>query len=196
MPSRDAIDDWLTSNPRVPRAADLWDLPGGWGGASALSKLRTARLPAEARPQVRPQQQQDGRRGARGPRGGNLDEKRDEGEAVLNALLSKPPSERNWRALTKADLEKLYVFVVGEWYPAQMSHAWLVEALKDEMTTQYPDLSPPDASESDRLPGSPMSPTVDVVDDDVRFADANVENSPAANADVSMNDRSTDDVVV
>jgi hypothetical protein len=76
-----------------------------------------------------------------------------------------------------------------------MSHAWLVEALEDEITTQYPEVSPPDASESDRLPGSSMSPTVDDVDD-VSFADANVENSPSANADVSMNDRFMDDVIV
>jgi hypothetical protein len=76
-----------------------------------------------------------------------------------------------------------------------MSHAWLVEALEDEITMQYPELSPPDASESDRRPGSPMSPIIDAVGD-VSFADANVENSPAANADVSMNDRSMDDVIV
>lgn len=193
--SRDAIDDWLTTNPRVPRAADLWDLPGGLCGAAALTKLRTARVSAEARPQVRPQQQNDGRRGPRGPRGGNLDETRDEGEAVVNALLGKPPGERDWRAVPKADLEKLYVFVMGEWYLAQQSHKRLVEALEDQMAEQYPDLLPQDASESDRLPGSPMSPIIDVVGD-VSFADANVEDSPAANADVSMNDRSMDDVIV
>ena len=193
--SRDAIDDWLTTNPRVPRAADLWDLPGGLCGAAALTKLRTARVSAEARPQVRPQQQNDGRRGPRGPRGGNLDETRDEGEAVVNALLGKPPGERDWRAVPKADLEKLYVFVMGEWYPAQQSHAWFVEALEDQIAEQYPDLLPQDASESDRLPGSPMSPIIDAVGD-VSFADANVEDSPAANADVSMNDRSMDDVIV
>jgi hypothetical protein len=192
---RDAIDDWLTTNPRVPRAADLWDLPGGLCGAAALTKLRTARVSAEARPQVRPQQQNDGRRGPRGPRGGNLDETRDEGEAVVNALLGKPPGERDWRAVPKADLEKLYVFVMGEWYLAQQSHKRLVEALEDQMAEQYPDLLPQDASESDRLPGSPMSPIIDVVGD-VSFADANVEDSPAANADVSMNDRSMDDVIV
>ena len=193
--SRDAIDDWLSTNPRVPRAADLWDLPGGLCGAAALTKLRTARVSAEARPQVRPQQQNDGRRGPRGPRGGNLDETRDEGEAVVNALLGKPPGERDWRAVPKADLEKLYVFVMGEWYPAQQSHAWFVEALEDQIAEQYPDLLPQDASESDRLPGSPMSPIIDAVGD-VSFADANVEDSPAANADVSMNDRSMDDVIV
>ena len=40
-----------------------------------------------------------------------------------------------------------------------------------------------------------MSPIIDAVGD-VSFADANVEDSPAANADVSMNDRSMDDVIV
>ena len=82
-----------------------------------------------------------------------------------------------------------------EWYPAQQSHAWFVEALEDQIAEQYPDLLPQDASESDRLPGSPMSPIIDAVGD-VSFADANVEDSPAANADVSMNDRSMDDVIV
>ena len=46
--SRDAIDDWLTTNPRVPRAADLWDLPGGLCGAAALRLMRAVGVPAQA----------------------------------------------------------------------------------------------------------------------------------------------------
>ena len=77
--SRDSIEEWLESKPRVPRASDLWDLPGGLCGAAAL-RLRTVQAPAEARPQS----QRDGRHGARGPRDGNFDDVRGEGEVILN----------------------------------------------------------------------------------------------------------------
>ncbi len=48
--SRDTIEEWLKSNPRIPRASDLWDLPGGLCGAAALRLLRRVRAPTEARP--------------------------------------------------------------------------------------------------------------------------------------------------
>ena len=188
--SRDSIEEWLESNPRVPRASDLWDLPGGLCGAAALRLLRTVRAPA----QPRPQPQRNGRRGARGPFGGNLDDVRDAGEAIVGDLLNKPPGERDYRALTKANLEKMYVFVTGEWYPAQMSHAWLVDALDPLIAQQYPELSPPDASESESQSGSPMS-QVGVVTEGGSFSVDDVENSTQANADVSMNDRSMDDTI-
>jgi len=188
--SRDSIEEWLESNPRVPRASDLWDLPGGLCGAAALRLLRTVQAPA----QPRPQPQRNGRRGARGPFGGNLDDVRDAGEAIVGDLLNKPPGERDLRALTKGDLEKMYVLVTGEWYPAQMSHAWLVDALDPLIAQQYPELSPPDASESESQSGSPMS-QVGVVTEGGSFSVDDVENSTQANADVSMNDRSMDDTI-
>ena len=123
-----------------------------------------------------------------------MDDVRDAGEAIVGDLLNKPPGERDYRALTKANLEKMYVFVTGEWYPAQMSHAWLVDALDPLIAQQYPELSPPDASESESQSGSPMS-QVGVVTEGGSFSVDDVENSTQANADVSMNDRSMDDTI-
>jgi len=187
---QDSIEEWLKSNPRVPRASDLWDLPGGLCGAAALRLLRTVQAPAEPRP--RPQR--DGRRGARGPLGGNLNEVCAAGEAIVSDLLNKPPGERDYRALTKANLEKLYVLVRDDWYPAQMSRAWLVNELDPLIEEQYPELLPPDVSESESQSGSPMS-QVGVVTEDGSFSVDDVENSTQANADVSMHDRSMDDTI-
>ena len=188
--SRDSIEEWLESNPRVPRASDLWDLPGGLCGATALRLLRTVRAPAEPRPQP----QRNGRRGARGPFGGNLDDVRDAEEAIVADLLNKPPGERNYRALTKANLEKLYVLVTDEWYPAQMSHVWLTNELDPLIAQQYPELLPPDAYEPEIQSGSPMSQAGGVTEGE-SFSVGDDENSPEANDDVSMHDRSMDDVV-
>ena len=188
--SRDTMEEWLKSNPRIPRASDLWDLPGGLCGEAALSLLRSARTATEARPQ----QRRNGRRGARGPRGGNLDDVRNEGLAVVGVLLNKPPGQRDYRVLTREELEKMYVLATGEWYPAQMSHAWFVDALEPLIEQQYPELSPLDAFESESQSGSPMS-QVGVFTEGGSFSVDDVENSPQANADVSMNDRSMDDTI-
>ena len=59
-----------------------------------------------ARASVRPQQRRDARRGPRGPRGGNLDEVIEQGEAIVSDLLNAPYDERDYRTLTKANLEK------------------------------------------------------------------------------------------
>ena len=95
--------------------------------------------------------------------------------------------------LAKGDLEKLYAFLKGDWYPTQMSRGWLLDALEPLITGQYPELSPPDASESERLHGSPMSARGggDKDEDSLNLDDG---NAPAENADVSMADRSVDDV--
>ena len=82
-----------------------------------------------ARASVRPQQQRDGRRGPRGPRGGNLDAVIEQGEAILSDLLKKLYEERDYRTLPKANLEKIYVVLTREWYPAQQSHAWFLHEL-------------------------------------------------------------------
>ena len=50
---RDTIEEWLKVKPRIPRASDLWDLPGGLCGAAALRVMRVVDVPAEARPQHR-----------------------------------------------------------------------------------------------------------------------------------------------
>ena len=118
--SRDTIEEWLEVNPRIPRASDLWDLPGGLCGAAALRLMRAVGVPAQARPQ----QRRDGRRGPLwGPRGGNLNEVCEQGDAIVSDLLNTPYDERDYRTLTKANLEKMYVVLTGEWYPAQQSHA-------------------------------------------------------------------------
>ena len=46
--SRDTIEEWLKVNPRIPRASDLWDLPGGLCGAAALRLMRAVGVPAQA----------------------------------------------------------------------------------------------------------------------------------------------------
>ena len=43
--SRDTIEEWLKVNPRIPRASDLWDLPGGLCGAAALRLMRAVACP-------------------------------------------------------------------------------------------------------------------------------------------------------
>ena len=187
--SRESIQEWIQSNPRVPRASDLWDLPGGLCGAAALRLLRTNQAPAAPQPQP----QRDGRRGPRGPRGGNMDDVRDAAVRIVNDLLTKPPGERNYHALSKADLEKVYVLMTGEWYPAQMSHTWLLNEVEPLLLTKYPELLPPDSSESESQSGSPMSQVDGVTEGESFLVDAG-ENSPATNADVSMHDRSMEDV--
>ena len=73
--------------------------------------MRAVGVPAQARPQ----QRRDGRRGPRGPRGGNLDEVIEQGEAIVSDLLTTPYDERDYRTLTKANLEKMYVLLTREW---------------------------------------------------------------------------------
>ena len=75
----------------------------------------------------------------------------------MSNLLQKPPAERDYHLLSRVELEKIFAHVTGEWYPAQMSRGWLLDALESLITGQYPELSPPNASESERLPGSPMT---------------------------------------
>ena len=77
--------------------------------------MRAVGVPAQARPQ----QRRDGRRGPRGPRGGNIDEVHEQGEAIVSDLLDTPYDERDYRTLTKANLEKMHVLLTGEWYPSQ-----------------------------------------------------------------------------
>ena len=50
---RDTIEEWLKVKPRIPRASDLWDLPGGLCGAAALRVMRVVDVPAKHRPQRR-----------------------------------------------------------------------------------------------------------------------------------------------
>ena len=119
---RDTIEEWLKVNPPIPRSSDIWDLPGGLCSAAALRLMCAVGVPVEARPQ----QRRDGRHGPRGPRDGNLDEVCEEGLAIVSDLLDAPYDECDFRTLRKANLEKLYVLLTGEWYPAQQSHAWFV----------------------------------------------------------------------
>ncbi len=188
--SRDTIEEWLKVNPRIPRASDLWDLPGGLCGAAALRLMRAVGVPAQARPQ----QRRDGRRGPRGPRGGNIDDVREQGQAIVSDLLNTPYDERDYRTLTKANLEKMYVLLTDEWYPAQQSHAWFVRELDPLIATQYLELMPQDASDRESQSGSPMSQAGGVTEGE-SFSVGAGENSPAENADVSMIDRSMDDAV-
>ena len=95
--------------------------------------------------------------------------------------------------LAKGDLEKLYAFLKGDWYPAHITHGRLLDAIRPLLAQQYPELSPPDASESERLPGSPMSARGGGGEDEDSL-DLVDGNAPAENADVSMADRSVDDV--
>ena len=111
----------------------------------------------------------------------------------MGNLLQKPPAERDYRLLSKVDLENIFAHVTGERYPARMSHGWLLDALGPLITGQYRELSPSDASESERLPGSPMSARGDGSEDEDSL-DLDDGNAPAENADVSMADRSVDDV--
>ena len=96
---RDAIEEWLKVNPLIPRASDVWDLPGGLCSAAALRLMRAVGVPVEARPQ----QRRDGRRGPRRPRDGNLDGVCEEGLAIVSDLLTTPYDERDYRTLTKAE---------------------------------------------------------------------------------------------
>jgi len=143
--SRDTVEEWLKVNPRIPRASDLWDLPGGLCGAAALRLMHTVDVPTESRPQ----QRRDGRRGPRGPHGGNLSDVREEGLAIVSDILNTPHDERDYRTLTKANLEKTCVLLTGEWYPAQQSHAWFVRELDPLIATQYRDAMPQDAFNRD-----------------------------------------------
>ena len=122
-----------------------------------------------------------------------MDKVRDEGQAIVSNLLQKPPAERDYRSLSKVDLEKIFAHVTGEWYPAQMSRGWLLDELEPLIAGQYPDLSPPDAFELGRLPGFPVS-TRGGGGEDEDSLDLDDGNAPAENADVSMADRSVDDI--
>ena len=117
--TRENIESWLSTSARTPRASDVWDLPGGLCGEAAMRLMRAARDANEQRQQQRP----DDRRRARGPRGGSLEEYSIAGDAIMSDLLSKPPGERDYRTLAKKNLEKLYVLLVNDWFPAQMSRA-------------------------------------------------------------------------
>ena len=46
----------------------------------------------------------------------------------MSDLLDTPYDERDYRTLTKANLEKMYVLLTDEWYPAQQSHTWFLQA--------------------------------------------------------------------
>ena len=85
----------------------------------------------------------------------------------------------------------MYVLVMGEWYPTQKSCALFVNELDPLIAAQYPELY---LSESESQSGSPMSQAGGVTEGE-SFSVGDGENSPAANADVSMSDRSMDDVV-
>ena len=80
--------------------------------------------------------------------------------------------------------------MTGEWYPAQMSRGWLLDELEPLIAGKYPGLLPQDASELGRLLGSPMSAR----GEDEDSLDLDDGNTPAENADVSVADRSTDDI--
>ena len=69
-----------------------------------------------------------------------------------------------------------------------------MDALEPLIEKWYLELSPPDAFESESQSGSPMS-QVGVFTEGGSFSVDDVENSPQANADVSMNDRSMDDTI-
>lgn len=187
--SKEKIEEWLRASARVPRASDLWDLPSGLCGHQALRRLRAPRETAERQPPP----QRDGRHGARGPRNGNLDEVSAQGLAILGDLLERPPGERDNRALAKGDLEKLCAFLKGDWYPAQMSHEWLLDAVGPLLAQKYPELSHPDAPELERLPESPMSAHGGGGEDE-DLLDLDDGNALAEKADVSMADRSVDDI--
>ena len=87
----------------------------------------------------------------------------------------------------------LYAFLKGDWYPAHITRGRLLDAVGPLLAQQYAELSPPDASESERLHGSPMSARGGGGEDE---GSLNLDhgNAPAENADVSMVDRSVDDV--
>ena len=122
-----------------------------------------------------------------------MDKVRDEGQAIVSDLLKKPPAERDYCLLSRVELEKIFAHVTGEWYPAQMSRVWLLEELEPLIAQQYPELSPPDAFESERLPGFPVSARGGGGEDEDSL-DLDDGNAPAENADVSMVDRSVDDI--
>ena len=110
----------------------------------------------------------------------------------MSNLLQKPPAERNYHLLSRDDLEKIFAHVMGEWYPAQMSRGRLLDAIGPLLAQKYPELLPPDASESERLPGSPMSARGGGGDEDSLNLDDG--NASVENADVSTADRSVDDI--
>ena len=112
----------------------------------------------------------------------------------MSDLLTTPYDERDYRTLTKANLEKMYVLLMDEWYPTQQSHAWFVRELDPLIATQYPDLIPQNASDRESQSGSPMSQAGGGTEGE-SFSVGDGENSPAENADVSMIDRSMDDAV-
>ena len=113
----------------------------------------------------------------------------------MNALLSKPPGERDYRTLARKDLEKLYVLLVNDWYPAQMTHAWFVEVLKDLIEAQYPEVLFMEAPEPEIQPGSPMSQLGDVTESE-SLGEPDAEIASEAAADVSMAERSMSDILV
>ena len=115
-------------------------------------------------------------------------------QVTVSALLSRPPRGRDYRALMKANCEKTYVLVTGEWYPAQMSHACFLDDSEPHIAAHYPELLPADACPSEIQLGSPMS-QADSVTKGESFLTGDSEISPAANADVSMSDRSMVDVL-
>ena len=95
--------------------------------------------------------------------------------------------------LAKGDLEKLQAFLKGDWYPAHITRGRLLDAAGPLLAQQYADLSPPDASELGRLPGFPMSARGGG-DEDEDSLDLHDGNAPAENADVSMANRSVEDI--
>ena len=189
--TRENIESWLSTSARTPRASDVWDLPGGLCGEAALRLMRAARDANEQRQQQRP----DDRRRARGPRGGSLEEYSIAGDAIMSDLLSKPPGERDYRTLAKKDLEKLYVLLVNDWFPAQMSRAWFVEVLKELIEAQYPEVLFMEAPEPEIQPGSPMSQLGDVTESE-SLGEPDADNASEAAADVSMAERSMSDILV
>ena len=124
-----------------------------------------------------------------------MDKVRGEGQAIVGMesvyLLQKPLAEHDYRLLSRVDLQKIFAHVTGDWYPARMSRGWLLDELL-LIAGQYRELSPPDASESERLPVSPMSAHGGGEEKDVLNLAS--WNAPVENADVSMADRSVDDI--
>ena len=168
------VEGWCSGEARVPRASDLWDVPGGITSDAALALMRTAAANTQ-QPAQRPA-------GPRGPHGGNLEAEMANGDHILSDLLAQVPNQPNWRDLDRQSLLALYTRLFERWYPCQASIKFLKQELQRVIPVELEGLY---EQEENVLQDETMSPSYNISEGDVTWGEFEDDSSPRV-ADMSI----------